>query len=138
MNKKNYIIIGATAIAFIIIIATILLSKDNNIWTSEILNAQNYEINMQNCNGRNKTLDKNTLTTLENKWNKLSNNGPWLGDNNKCYTTITISYETNGIINTKEILIIDDSSIVFIDATNSIYYTKANEIITYLNSIFQI
>ena len=54
MNKKNYILIGATALVFIIAIIIILISKDNSNWTNEVLNAQNYEINMLDCNGREK------------------------------------------------------------------------------------
>lgn len=136
MNKKNYIIITGIALAFIIAIVVILLSKDNSNWTTEILNAQSYEISMLDCNGREKKLDKDTLNTLSQKWNNLSNNGPWMGDNNKCYTKLTISYETSGIINTKEILIIDETSIVFIESSGSIYYTQAGDIISHLNTLF--
>lgn len=136
MNKKNYIIIIGISLLFIIAIIAILLTKDTSNWTTEVLNAQNYKISMLDCNGREKTLDKNVLNTLTDNWSNLSNNGPWMGDSNKCYTTLTISYETNGIINTKEILIIDDSSIAFIDASGSIYYTQANNIIANLNTIF--
>ena len=60
MNKKNYIIIVGVALTFIIAIAVILLSKDNANWTTEVLNAQSYEISMLDCNGREKILDKNT------------------------------------------------------------------------------
>lgn len=136
MNKKNYIIIVATALIFIVAIIAILLSKDNSNWTTEILNAQSYEISMLDCNGREKTLDNNTITSLSDKWGALSNNGPWMGDNNTCYTTVTISYENNGIVNTKEIMLIDDTSIAFIEATGSIYYTQAGDIISHLNSLF--
>ena len=136
MNKKNYIIIGITALAFLIAIIIIFLSKDNTTWINEVLNAQSYEITMLDCNGREKVLDKNILNNLSEKWNELSNNGPWMGNNNSCYTTLTISYETNGIINNKEILIIDTTSIAFIEANNSIYYTQAGNIISDLNTAF--
>lgn len=136
MNKKNYIIIGATALIFIVAIIVILLSKDNSNWTTEVLNAQSYEISMLDCNGREKELDKDTLNTLSDKWSTLSNNGPWMGDNNTCYTTVTISYENNGIVNTKEIILIDDTSLAFIEATGNIYYTQAGDIISHLNSLF--
>ena len=136
MNKKNYLIIGSIAVIFIITIIIILTSQNKNNWTHEVINAQNYQISMLDCNGREKTLDKNTINTISEKWGELSNNGPWTGNNNACYTTITISYETNGIINTKEILIIDNTSIAFIEATDSIYYTNANDIISHLNTLF--
>jgi len=137
MDKKSYLIIGVTIFVFAIIIISILLFRNNNDnWTSDILNSQQYQMTMTDCNGRKKELDKNTLTSLNNKWNTLSNNGPWTGDDNACYTTLTISYETGGIVNQKEILIIDDSSIAFIETGNSIYYTNANEIINDLNLLF--
>lgn len=136
MNKKNYIIIGVTILIFIIAIVMILLSEDNSNWTTEISNAQSYEITMLDCNGREKKLNDNILNTIEEKWYSLSNNGPWMGNNNACYTTITISYENNGIINRKEILIIDETSIAFIETTNSTYYTNAHELISQLNTIF--
>lgn len=133
MNKKNYIIIGITALTFIIAIVTILLLNNNKNWTNEILNSQNYEVSILDCNGIEKNLDKYVLNTLSDKWNTLSNNGPWMGENNSCYTKVTITYENNGIINSKELLIIDDTSLVLIDATKSIYYTNAESIILYLN-----
>lgn len=136
MDKKNYMIAGVTAIIFIVAIIVIFLSKNNNSWTTEILNAQSYEINMIDCNGSEKTLEKNTINTLADKWNSLSNNGPWTGNNDTCYTTVTISYENNGIINTKEIMLIDETSIAFVDATNSIYYTNAESIVSHLNNLF--
>ena len=137
MGKKNYLIIGGTILVFLIAIIAILLSNNNKTsWTHDIINSQNYEITMTNCNGREKTLDKNSLTTISNSWNNLSNNGPWLGDNSICYTTITISFENNGIINTKQIILLDDSSIALIENNTSTYYTNATNIINYLNTLF--
>ena len=107
MGKRNYLIIGATISIFVIAIIAILLSNNKTAdWTTDILKAQNYQISMIDCNSREKTLDKKTLTILSSKWNTLSNNGPWMGDDSSCYTTITISYENSGIINEKEILIL--------------------------------
>lgn len=137
MSKKNYIIIGGTILFFLIAIITILLSKSNELtWIEEIKNSQNYELTMINCNGREKKLDKNSLTTIDNNWNNLSNNGPWMGDSSICYTTVTISYENNGIVNKKEILLLDDSSIALIENSTSTYYTNATNIINYLNTSF--
>lgn len=137
MGKKNFIIIGVTILIFVIAIISILLSNNKkNNWTRDILNAQEYQISMTNCNGREKILDKKIITTINTKWDMLSNNGPWMGDNNSCYTTVTISYENNGIVNEKEILIIDDTSIALIQSNDTAYYTNAGDIINYLNDIF--
>ncbi len=138
MTKKNYLIIGATAIVFIIATVIILLLGNNNNedWTSDILKSQSFQITMKDCNSRQKTLDNSILNTLSEKWTNLSNNGPWTGDTTACYTTITISYENGGIINTKEIVIIDNSSLALIVGNNTIYYTNASEVINYLNTLF--
>lgn len=139
MTKKNYLIIGSTALFFIITIIVILLLGNNNNsedWTSDILKSQSYQITMEDCNGREKTLDNSTLTKLSEKWTNLSNNGPWTGDTTACYTKVTISYENGSIINTKEIVIVDNSSIALIVGNNTIYYTNASEVINYLNTLF--
>lgn len=139
MDKKNYLIIGATIAVFAVtIIAILLLGKNKGDWTKDILEATSYQITMIDCNGREKQLENNVLNSLSNKWTNLSDNGPWMGDTNNCYTTITVSYDNNGtgVINKKEILIIDDSSLALIVGNNSIYYTNAEEIINYLNTLF--
>lgn len=138
MNRKTYFIIGS-AIAVIIIAITIfafLSPKSNSSWLGEISNANSFEIIMSDCNGREKTLSKDVITNISNNWNKLSNNGPWMGDNNKCYKTVTISYENNGIINEKEILLIDETSLVLSSSGSSTYYTNASEIRSYLEEAF--
>lgn len=138
MNKKIYLIIPAVVLIFVIVMIVILLSgnKQKNDWTTEIREAQNYQILMTNCNGRQKDLNSSTLDTLSQNWNSLSNNGPWTGDTTECYTTVTFSYEKNGIVKQKKILIIDDSTLVLSLDTNTIYYTNAEEIIKYLNGLF--
>lgn len=137
MDKKSYLIIGGTILIFVVAITTILLLGNNqDDWTKDILNANSYQITMIDCNGRQKTLENETLNTLKDKWNELSNNGPWTGNTNECYTTVTISYDTNGIVREKQILIIDDSSIVLDLQTSTIYYTNASEVINHLNSLF--
>lgn len=137
MNKKSYILIGGTILIFIITITIILFTNnDKQTWIDEITNSQSYEITMTNCNGREKRLDKNLLTTINDNWNNLSNNGPWMGNNNICYTTITISYENNGIINFKKILLLDDSSLALLENNASTYYTNATYIITTTNETF--
>ena len=136
MNKKNYLIIGATILVFVIAIIVILLPKNKTDWTHDILNSYNYEIKMKDCNGRENTLDKNILNYLKDNWNTLSNNGPWTGDTNNCYKTITISYENEGIIKQKQIILIDETSLVLDTGINTIYYTNSKEINDYLNNIF--
>jgi len=137
MNKKSYLIIGGTILFFLITIISILLSNNNKkSWTDEIFNSQNYEIKMTNCSDQEKTLDKSSFTTISNNWKNLSNNGPWMGNSNICYTTVTISYEYSGVINTKEIIILDDSSLALIENNTSTYYTNATNIINYLNTLF--
>lgn len=137
MTKKNYLIIGGTALFFIIAIVVILvLGKDKNNWTTEIFNSNNYEMIMKDCSGKEKKLNNTTLNILSEKWNSLSNNGPWTGDTTACYTTLTISYDTDGIIRKKEIVLIDSSSVAFLSGGSSIYYTNANEVINYLNEQF--
>lgn len=138
MDKKSYLIIGVTILIFLIVIITIIFSNNskNNNWTTEIKKSQNFQITMTDCNEREKKLSNNILNELSNKWNSLSNNGPWTGDTNTCYNTVTISYDNNGIIKHKQILIIDNSSIVLsIDESNT-YYTNANDIINELNKLF--
>lgn len=138
MNKKSYLIIGVTIIIFLIAIVTIVFSNNskNNNWTTEIKKSQNFQITMTDCNGREKKLPNNILDELSNKWNLISNNGPWTGDNNTCYNTVTISYDNNGIVKQKQILIIDDSSMVLSIEESNTYYTNANSIINELNKLF--
>lgn len=138
MGKKNFLIIGAITVFFIIAIILIFtLNNNKNTWISNILKSQNYEITMIDCNNREKKLKNETLNILSNKWNKMSNNGPWTGDPNTCYTKINISYENNGIINQVNIIIIDKNSLVLELGTETIYYTNSEEIINELNGAFK-
>lgn len=137
MDKKSYLIIGGTILIFVIAIISIFLTgNQKEDWTTDILSSNSYQITMIDCNDRQKKLDNDVLTKLKDKWSTLSNNGPWTGDNNTCYTTVTISYDTNGIVREKQILLIDDNSIVLDLNTTTIYYTNAKEIIEYLNTLF--
>lgn len=137
MNKKQYIIVGITILLFIIAIAAILLNKNNQeSWMTQILNSQEYEITIENCNNKKTTLPKETVEELFSKWEELSNNGPWMGNNNTCYKTVTISTENNGIIEETEILLIDDTSLVLNINNSSTYYTNALHINNYLNTLF--
>jgi len=137
MTKKQYVIIGTTILLFIGIIIYILLNKNNQEnWINQIQKSEKYEITIKNCNNQSKILPKNTLQELNSKWNELSNNGPWMGNNNICYKTVTINYEKNNIIQQVEILLIDDTSLVLNINNSSTYYTKSSNINSYLNSLF--
>ena len=70
------------------------------------------------------------------KWNSLSDNGPWTGEEDKCYSTVTITYEKNNVIQKREIKIIDDNSIVLVLNDGNRYYTNAKNVVDYLNELF--
>ena len=129
MTKKQYIIIGVTILIFIIIIAFILLKGQNNTWTKEILNSNSYTITKIDCNNNETKLDNSIMNKIDSIWKELSNNGPWLGDTNTCYETISIEYDKNGIIQKKEILILDNNSIVLRVNNSDTYYVNATNLI---------
>lgn len=136
MNKKSYLVIIITILVFVITIVAIILSGNNKDWTTDIKKAQNYQMIMTDCNNIQKEIANSALEQLSNKWSTLSNNGPWTGDSSACYTTLTISYETEGIVRQKQIIIIDESTLVLDSNTSTIYYTNAEEVVNYLNSLF--
>ena len=129
MTKKQYIIIGVTILIFIIIISFILLKGQNNTWTKEILNSNSYTITKIDCNNNEAKLDNSIMNKIDSSWKELSNNGPWLGDTNTCYETISIEYDNNGIIQKREILILDNNSIVLRINNNDTYYVNATNLI---------
>ena len=132
MTKKQYIIIGVTILTFIIIISFILLKGQNNTWTKEILNSNSYTITKIDCNNNETKLDNSIMNKIDSSWKELSNNGPWLGDTNTCYETISIEYDKNGIIQKKEILILDNNSIVLRFNNSDTYYVNATNLINSL------
>ena len=132
MTKKQYIIIGATILIFIIIISFILLKGQNNTWTKEILNSNSYTITKIDCNNNETKLDNSIMNKIDSYWKELSNNGPWLGDTNTCYETISIEYDKNGIIQKREILILDNNSIVLRINNSDTYYVNATNLINSL------
>lgn len=132
MTKKQYIIIGVTILIFIIIISFILLKGQNNTWTKEILNSNSYTITKIDCNNNETKLDNSIMNKIDSSWKELSNNGPWLGDTNTCYETISIEYDKNGIIQKKEILILDNNSIVLRFNNSDTYYVNATNLINSL------
>lgn len=129
MTKKQYIIIGVTILTFIIIISFILIKNKNTTWTKEILSSNSYTIIKTDCNNNETKLDNSIMNKIDSSWKELSNNGPWLGDNNACYETISIEYDKNGIIQKREILILDNNSIVLRFNNSDTYYVNATNLI---------
>lgn len=132
MTKKQYTIIGITIIIFIILIAFILIKGNKSTWTKEILNSNSYTITKIDCNNNETKLDNSIMSKIDSTWKELSNNGPWLGDTNTCYETISIEYDKNGIIQKREILILDNNSIVLRINNDDTYYVNATNLINSL------
>lgn len=132
MTKKQYIIIGVTILTFIIIISFILIKNKNTTWTKEILSSNSYTITKTDCNNNETKLDNSIMNKIDSSWKELSNNGPWLGDTNTCYETISIEYDKNGIIQKREILILDNNSIVLRINNDDTYYVNATNLINSL------
>ena len=126
MHKKNYLIVGTIIFFFTALIILLTLNKKESTWIEDVQKASSYEINITNCVGSQTKINNNVINNIEKYWSKLSNNGPWTGDNTICYPTISINYDNKD----SKILIIDDDSLVF----NNVYYVNARELITYLNS----
>lgn len=129
MTKKQYTIIGITILIFIILIAFILIKGNKSTWTKEILNSNSYTITKIDCDNNKIKLDNSIMNKIDSTWKELSNNGPWLGDTNTCYETISIEYDKNGIIQKREILILDNNSIVLRINNNDTYYVNATNLI---------
>ena len=132
MTKKQYTIIGITILIFIIIIAFKLIKGNKSSWTKEILNSNSYTITKIDCDNNKTKLDNSIMKKIDSTWKELSNNGPWLGDTNTCYETISIEYDKNGIIQKREILILDNNSIVLRINNDDTYYVNATNLINSL------
>ena len=132
MTKKQYTIIGITILIFIILIAFILIKGNKSTWTKEILDSNSYTITKIDCNNNETKLDNIIMKKIDSTWKELSNNGPWLGYTNTCYETISIEYDKNGIIQKREILILDNNSIVLRINNNDTYYVNATNLINSL------
>ena len=132
MTKKQYTIIGTTILIFIILIAFILIKGNKSSWTKEILNSNSYTITKIDCDNNKTKLDNSIMNKIDSTWKELSNNGPWLGDTNTCYETISIEYDKNGIIQKREILILDNNSIVLRINNDDTYYVNATNLINSL------
>ncbi len=132
MTKKQYTIIGITILIFIILIVFILIKGNKSSWTKEILNSNSYTITKIDCDNNKTKLDNSIMKKIDSTWKELSNNGPWLGDTNTCYETISIEYDKNGIIQKREILILDNNSIVLRINNDDTYYVNATNLINSL------
>ena len=132
MTKKQYTIIGINILIFIILIAFILIKGNKSTWTKEILNSNSYTITKIDCDNNKTKLDNSIMKKIDSTWKELSNNGPWLGDTNTCYETISIEYDKNGIIQKREILILDNNSIVLRINNDDTYYVNATNLINSL------
>lgn len=132
MTKKQYTIIGITILIFIILIVFILIKGNKSSWTKGILNSNSYTITKIDCDNNKTKLDNSIMKKIDSTWKELSNNGPWLGDTNTCYETISIEYDKNGIIQKREILILDNNSIVLRINNDDTYYVNATNLINSL------
>lgn len=136
MDKKKYITIIITIIIFITIIAIILINSNNKTnWIEKVKASDTYQINISNCNSKEITVPNETIDEITKKLNNVSDNGPWTGDNNKCYTTLTISYNNDDKIEYITIKIIDDNSFTLSTNGSDRYYTNSKELNTYINNL---
>lgn len=132
MTKKQYTIIGITILIFIILIAFILIKGNKSSWTKEILNSNSYTITKIDCDNNKTKLDNSIMNKIDSTWKELSNNGPWLGDTNTCYETISIEYDKMDTFQKREILILDNNSIVLRINNDDTYYVNATNLINIL------
>lgn len=136
MDKKKYITIIITIIIFITIIAVILINSNNKTnWIEKVKASDTYQINISNCNSKEITVPNETIDKIVKKLDNISDNGPWTGDNNKCYTTLTISYNNDDKIEYITIKIIDDNSFTLSTNGSDRYYTNSKELNTYINNL---
>lgn len=136
MDKKKYITLIITIIIFIAIIAVILINSNNKAnWIEKVKASDTYQINISNCNSKEITVPNETIDEITKKLDNISDNGPWTGDNNKCYTTLTISYNNDDKIEYITIKIIDDNSFTLSTNGSDRYYTNSKELNTYINNL---
>ncbi len=131
-NKK--IILIVLPVTILLVLGVFLLTKKQNNWIDNILK-EDYEIYTLECDGTTNILDNNALKEIKNNWNKLSDNGPFLGDLSTCYKKIIINYNND----IADIEIIDNSSLIIKESNNTdyyTYYTNADNLITHLNNYF--
>ncbi len=137
MNKKKYIIILSTLSIFIITIIIIITvnSKGKINWIKEVEKSNNYQITINNCNEKEVIVPNEVLKEIANKLNNISDNGPWTGDNDKCYNNLSISYSKENQIQYITIKLIDENSFVLSTNTSEQYYTNSKELNSYINKL---
>lgn len=134
MKNKKVVLIILPIIILLVIGVLLLTNKEQNNWIDNILK-EDYQIYTLECDGTTNVLESNVLKEIKNKWNNLSDNGPFLGNLDTCYKKIIIDYNSDIV----DIEIIDDSSIIFKESNNInnyTYYTNANKLVAYLNKYF--
>lgn len=139
MNKKKYIIILSTLSIFIITIIIIITvnSKGKINWIKEVEKSNNYQITINNCNEKEVIVPNEVLKEIANKLNNISDNGPWTGDNDKCYNNLSISYSKENQIQYITIKLIDENSFVLSTNTSEQYYTNSKELNSYINKLIK-
>ena len=64
MTKKNYIVLGVTAVILLGVIIVILINKQSSNWTKNILNT-NYDVYYVDCENTENKLNKEVLNNLK-------------------------------------------------------------------------
>lgn len=134
MKNKKVVLIILPIIILLVIGILLLTNKEQNNWIDNILKEE-YQIYTLECDGTTNVLEDNVLKEIKNKWNNLSDNGPFLGNLDTCYKKIIIDYNSDIV----DIEIIDDSSIILKESNSKehyTYYTNANKLVAYLNKYF--
>lgn len=137
MDKKKYIILLSTLAIFIIAIITILLANNKGKvnWIKEVEKSNDYQITVNNCNEKETIVPNEVLNEISKKLNNISDNGPWTGDNNKCYSSLIISFSKENQIEYITIKLIDNKSFVLSTSGNDRYYTNSTELNNYINEL---
>ena len=137
MDKKKYIILLSTLAIFIIAIITILLANNKGKvnWIKEVEKSNDYQITVNNCNEKETIVPNEVLNEISKKLNNISDNGPWTGDNNKCYSSLIISFSKENQIEYITIKLIDNNSFVLSASGNDRYYTNSAELNNYINEL---
>ena len=121
MTKKNYIVLGVTAVILLGVIIVILINKQSGNWTKNILNT-NYDVYYVDCENTENKLNKEVLNKIDTYWKELSD-------------TFTIRYDNNNVVQKIDLQIVDNDSIVLKASNGNTYYNHANNLVTYLRSI---
>ena len=118
-------------------IITILLANNKGKvnWIKEVEKSNDYQITVNNCNEKETIVPNEVLNEISKKLNNISDNGPWTGDNNKCYSSLIISFSKESQIEYITIKLIDNNSFVLSTSGNDRYYTNSAELNNYINEL---